>query len=277
MLTALAARVLGPANAEEVARVLHDDPFASCIPGSRFSPSMSPESMGGEFWGVGGGRSGLAFVGPNLIPVAGDLRALRAIAAMALRRGRRYASVMGRSELVLPLWEMLEPKWGPARAIRRDQPLLTCVGAPEIAPDPLVKVAHPEDIDIYYPAAVAMFTSEIGSDPRVGDGGRSYRARLAELMAAGRCFVRIESGQVIFKAEIGALSPTAALIQGVWVNENFRGRGLGAAGMASVVQAIREGLGRTPCLYVNDFNTVARRTYARVGFDQIASFTSVLF
>lgn len=277
MLTALAARVLGPVNAEDIARILRADPFAGCIPGSRFTPSLSPATMGGEFWGVGGGRNGLIFAGPNLIPVAGDTRALRAIAAMALRRGRRCASLMGRSELVVPLWEMLEPKWGPARAIRWHQPLLTCEQPSQIAADPLVRMAHPEDIDLYFPAAVAMFTAEIGTDPRTGDGGRSYRARLLELMSAGRCFVRIEGGQVVFKAEIGALTDQAALIQGVWVHESHRGQGLGTVGMAAVVQAIREGMGRTPCLYVNDFNTAARRAYARVGFCEVAAFTSVLF
>jgi predicted GNAT family acetyltransferase len=30
-------------------------------------------------------------------------------------------------------------------------------------------------------------------------------------------------------------------------------------------------------LYVNDYNTAARRAYERVGFRQVGSFTSVLF
>ena len=33
----------------------------------------------------------------------------------------------------------------------------------------------------------------------------------------------------------------------------------------------------TVSLYVNDFNVAARRAYARVGFNEVGRFTSVLF
>jgi predicted GNAT family acetyltransferase len=34
--------------------------------------------------------------------------------------------------------------------------------------------------------------------------------------------------------------------------------------------------GRIASLYVNDFNTVARATYARIGFKQVGTFATVL-
>ena len=36
------------------------------------------------------------------------------------------------------------------------------------------------------------------------------------------------------------------------------------------------GSGRTASLYVNDFNTVARAAYARVGFAEVGTFATVL-
>ncbi len=47
--------------------------------------------------------------------------------------------------------------------------------------------------------------------------------------------------------------------------------------MAAVVRAIQRDLGRTPSLYVNQYNHAARRTYDRIGFSQVGTFSSVLF
>ena len=70
---------------------------------------------------------------------------------------------------------------------------------------------------------------------------------------------------MVFKAEVGSQSPAVGQIQGVWVHPDWRGRGLGAAGTATLAGAVVRS-GRTASLYVNSFNTVARATYARIGF-----------
>ena len=84
---------------------------------------------------------------------------------------------------------------------------MVIAGPPLVPPDPLVRRVRPDEIDILWPACVAMFTEEVGVSPITGDGGASYRARLAQLIRSGRAFARIEDGQVIFKAEIGAVDP----------------------------------------------------------------------
>ncbi len=127
-------------------------------------------------------------------------------------------------------------------------------------------MVRPDEIEAYYPAAVAMFTEEVGVDPRAGDGGRWYRARVADLIASGRAFARFDGDEVVFKAEIGALSSQVALIQGVWVHPRRRGQGFSAPGTAAVVDRIRRLYRRLPSLYVNRDNLPARASYARVGF-----------
>ena len=47
--------------------------------------------------------------------------------------------------------------------------------------------------------------------------------------------------------------------------------------MAAVVRAIQHDLGRTPSLYVNQYNKPALRTYHRIGFQQVGTFACVLF
>ncbi|SFM73812.1 hypothetical protein SAMN05216207_1002198 [Pseudonocardia ammonioxydans] len=241
---------------------------------------LDPWRLGGELWSYGGGAGsglgGLCFSGANLVPLRGERAALRAFADRARRAGRVCSSLVGRAELVMPLWEELAPVWGPAREIRADQPLMTLDDTPAVAPDPQVRPVRIEELDRYLPAAVAMFTEEVGVDPREGDGGAGYRARVAELINSGRAFARFHDGEVVFKAEVGAMSRTVGQIQGVWVNPSWRGHGLGTAGTASVAVALAS-MGRRASLYVNAFNTPARAAYQRVGFTQVAQFATVLF
>jgi predicted GNAT family acetyltransferase len=150
-------------------------------------------------------------------------------------------------------------------------------GPPRVRPDPRVRAVRPDELDRYLPAAIAMFIEEVGIDPRLGDGGAGYRARVAELIAAGRAFARFDGGEVVFKAEIGAMSRAVGQIQGVWVHPDRRGEGLGAAGTAAVVRKLVEGLGRTASLYVNSYNTPARAVYDRIGFVQVGQYATVLF
>ena len=155
----------------------------------------------------GGWLESLCYSGANLVPVAATRDAVVAFADRALRQGRRCSSVVGAATEVQPLWGLLRPHWGPAREVRPVQPLMVTQGPPLVPPDPLVRRVRPDEIDILWPACVAMFTEEVGVSPTSGDGGASYRARLEQLIRSGRAFARIEGGQVIFKAEIGAVTP----------------------------------------------------------------------
>lgn len=128
-----------------------------------------------------------------------------------------------------------------------------------------------------FPAAVAMFREEVGIDPLLGDGGRSYRTRIDDLIHLGRTYVIIEDGEVLFKADVGALFGPVAQIHGVWVRPDQRGRGVGRAAMADLVRQVRRDHAPQVTLYVNDFNEPARRAYAAAGFHQIGELTTILF
>lgn len=244
---------------------------------------LEPRRLGGELWAPEhralrpSRLNGLCFSGANLIPLRGDGPVLRAFADRALRQSRVCSSLVGPATQVLGLWDELTLAWGPAREVREQQPLLALDGPPLVTPDPLVRRVRISELNAYLPAAIAMFIEEVGVDPRLGDGGASYRSRVAELIASGRAFARFEGGRVVFKAEIGALSSSVGQIQGVWVHPERRGRGLGAAGTAWVVSHLVSGLRRTASLYVNSYNTPALAAYRRVGFNKVGEFATVLF
>lgn len=278
MLKLGGARLLDNRDAHWIRAALDADPVSSCMVAARVeSAGTDPWRLGGELWGFGQRLDGLCFSGANLVPLRGDRTAVRAFADRALRRGRGCSSLVGPAEPVLGLWQELMGDWGPSREVRAEQPLLAMTSLPVIPGDQQVRAVRPDEIDRYLPAAIAMFTEEVGIDPTRGDGGTGYRARVAELVAAGRAFARFERGEVVFKAEIGAMSGRVGQLQGVWVRPDRRGQGLGSAGTAAVVERLVGGFGRIASLYVNSYNHPARAAYRRLGFRQVGTFATVLF
>jgi predicted GNAT family acetyltransferase len=269
-------RVTVVRDAAMVRRVLDEDPVGSCMVASRVADhGVDPTAIGGEMWTRRRPSDSLCFAGANLVPLRGAVGDLHAFAEKAMSTARRCSSLVGRTELVMPMWQRLEAAWGPARDVRDHQPLMALSAAPQCPVDQAVRPVRIEELDAYLVAAVDMFIGEVGVDPRMGDGGRGYRRRVAGLITAGRAWARFERGQVVFKAEIGSQSPAVGQIQGVWVHPDWRGRGLGAAGTAALAAAVVRG-GRIASLYVNGYNTVARATYARIGFSQVGTFATVL-
>ena len=100
---------------------------------------------------------------------------------------------------------------------------------------------------------------------------------MAQLVAKGWSFARIEDGRVVFKAEVAAASPYACQVQGVYVDPARRGEGLAAPGIAAVVALALRDIAPVVSLYVNGHNLAARRAYERAGFEQTATFTTVMF
>lgn len=277
MLKLAGIRLLDDRDAHQVRDVLSTMPLAACMVAARVEEvGLHPARLGGELWGYGEALTGLCFSGANLVPLCGGAGARKAFADRVLRRRRVCSSLVGPAEQVLPLWEELAAHWGPAREVRAEQPLMIRSTLPEVSGDPEVRMVRPEELDRYLPAAVAMFTEEVGVDPSKEAGAAAYRARIAELIRAGRAFARFENGEVVFKAEIGAMSREVGQVQGVWVHPDRRGNGLGTRGIAAVTDQVVRGCQRAASLYVNDFNTAARYAYEKVGYQRAGTFSTVL-
>jgi len=273
-------RLLDDHDRDEVLAICDRDPVTNVFVGARVrAAGLDPARLGAQVWGhpSGGKLVSLCYAGANLVPVAATPEAITAFAGRARSQGRRCSSLVGPAGDIEALWALLRPYWGPPRQVRARQPVLAISGPPACAPDPLVRRVRPGELDLLMPACIAMFTEEVGVSPTAGDGGAAYRARVAELVRAGRAFARFSGGRVVFKAEIGSVTPQVCQVQGVWVHPACRGRGLAAPGMAAVVQEARRSIAPVVSLYVNDFNIPARAAYRRAGFSQVGTFMSVLF
>ncbi|HWS58810.1 MAG TPA: GNAT family N-acetyltransferase [Actinotalea sp.] len=281
-----ARRVVTDVDLREAARLCAVDPVASVLAAARIESALAggARHAGRAAWGVerDGRLAALCWVGANLVPVCdpADEEALDAFAAAALRQGRRCSSIVGDAPAVLGLWRRLQPAWGPAREVRADQPSMAIDHAPVVAPDPAVRLGEVGDLDVLLPACVQMFIEEVGYSPLEASPG-AYEARVRGLVEDGRSFVRIEARdgrpEVVFKAELGAVSTAVAQVQGVWVSPARRRQGLATAGMAAVVERALAVVAPTVSLYVNHYNTAALTAYERVGFRQVGTYATVLF
>ncbi len=273
-------RQLGESERATVERILDQDPYA----GAQIAERVATHGLhwwraDGRVLGYGNGRrvESLCWSGAHLVPVCATGDAIAAYADLLGAEPRMCSSIIGRADAVLGLWERLGGHWGPARDVRPHQPLLVADGDPDLTPDPDVRLVQLHEVDFLFPAAVAMYTEEVGVSPLLDDGGRGYRRRIVDLVRAKRAYARIVDGRVVFKAELAIVTRRTTQVQGVWVAPEWRGRGIASAAMAAVVRDALRRVSPTVSLYVNDYNTAARRVYANCGFRSAGAFATVLF
>lgn len=273
-------RVLGQADMGRALDLLQRRPVENLFVLSRIaSMGIDRLRLGCDVYGFerDGHLTALCHAGSNIVPVDADAEAIQAFAHRL--GGRRTASsIMGTADQVRALWEELSRRhgtsWSRVRDLRAHQPLMVIETDPLIEGDPRVREITLDDFDAYFSAAVAMYTEEVGVSPL--DAGGSYRHYVRTLIRSRRAFGIVENGRVLFKSDIGSAHGPYCQIQGVWLAPELRGRGASEPAMAQVVNLIRP-THPVQSLYVNDFNTRARRLYERVGFQTVGEFATVLY
>ncbi|TSE16365.1 GNAT family N-acetyltransferase [Arthrobacter sp. KBS0703] len=272
-------RVLGVADTAGLRQLAGADPVANVfiLAHLESTGTAAPTPGGANVLGVfeDGVLVGACWAGANLVPVQLDPGFTGAVAAAAHRSGRRYASIFGPAGTVLALHSHLEQLGHAAHEVRPDQPLMTIAGPPAVEPNWQLGFGQYADFDTILPACAAMFEEEVGYSPYLG-GRDFYSRRVAGLIRQGHSLVHLSDGEVVFKAELGAVTSEVTQVQGVWMNPSYRGLGLSAGYMAAVV-LLAQKIAPITSLYVNDYNSRARATYERVGFRQVGTFATVLF
>ena len=190
-------RALGAADLGDFLALSDLDPVVNVFVEHRArSTNLEPRWLGGEVWGryVDGRLVAACHVGANLVPVGATPDDARAFAERALGRNRTVSTIVGPHDAVRAIWDVVADTWGPARDTRWRQPHLELSGPPALAPDPLVRRTTRQDMDLLYPACVAMYTEEVGLSPEAGGGADLYRARVAQLVSRGWSFARFDDG-----------------------------------------------------------------------------------
>ena len=274
--------MLGPGDRDRFVALAEQDPVVNVFADYRARlTNLDERWLGGQVWGRFEGEELVAgcHLGANLVPVQCTPDDVGAFADVALRRRNTVGTIVGPSDVVAALWEVIEPRWARPREVRRSQPHLETRRLSAVPAAPDVRLTTPRDLDVLYPACVAMYTEEVGVSPENDAGGGDlYRARVQQLIGRGWSLASFDEHGVVFKAEVACATPHAAQVQGVWVRPDRRGEGLATSGMAAVVaHVLGSGMAPVVSLYVNEWNAPARAAYARVGFEQTATFATLMF
>ena len=244
---------------------------------------LDPWRLGGELWGYVGRRRARGALLLGRQPRARSRPAhdaLRAFAERARRQGRRCSSIVGpRRDRSRRCGSCSSRRGGrPARSAPASRCMAIDRRRRRSTADPLVRRVRPDELDVLLPACIAMFTEEVGVSPLVSDGGAAL-PRPGRRAGRGGPGLRPDRGRrVVFKAEIGAVTPRACQVQGVWVAPDLRGRRSGRA---------RDGRGRrrspsasiapVVSLYVNDYNEPALAHLPPGRLRRVGRFATVLF
>lgn len=275
--TSSPARTLGADDFDTALAVCEQDARTNVFVAARLLEAGP--AAAGSLLGIGGGDlTSMCWVSANVVPIGCDDHALDIYAARLRRYRRRCSSIFGDAEQVLGLWERLATNWGEPRSLRTEQPMMIVTTSPRDTGrpmDPRVRLARDDELDLVVPASAHMFAAEIGYPPYAGSD-HDYRRLVRSLIRAGHTYVIVESGRVLFKADVGSLAFGVAQIQGVWVAPEARGLGLAIPAMNAVVQHVLDYLAGDVTLYVNSYNEPALRTYSATGFEQISTFATVI-
>lgn len=223
----------------------------------------------GRFFAVGEGElSALCHAGANLVPSGEGCGVFADIAP-----GAQPRMLIGEARAVTELWEAARSRLSPPREDRPHQPVYTLTEPPP-AGETGLRAARSTDLELLLPVCAAAHELELGIDPIARDA-EGFRWRTRSQIEAGRSWLWVEDGVVLFKAEASAWTPDAVQVSQVWTDPEARGHGYAARGLRDLCRLLLE---TTPVvtLFVRTNNAPAIALYERIGMRKSLEYRSVL-
>ena len=263
----------------EVLRLLNLRPIDNIVVSSRVHKlGVERAGLGNDLVGYWENGTLVSFIsnGYSLHPINATEAALDGFTG--LLDHRRCGTIVGVRDETMGLWKRLcdnsYAQWASPREVRDHQKVLAISSDPLVPPDKNVQIVPTRYLDSYLEAATAMYTEEVGVAPLDIQG--SYRDHVASMMMRSCTMGVVQSGRVIFKADIVADVDQICQVGGVWLDPGLRGRGFSETLMAGVVALCRERFS-TVTLYVNSYNHPALRCYAAIGFIQVGECATIYY
>jgi uncharacterized protein len=158
----------------------------------------------GRFVAIPGddGLTALCHLGANVVPAGeGCDRFARRV------QRSRARMIIGEERAVGELWAGVRGRLGAPREDRPGQPVFSLEEAPEPG-ETALRAATTADLERLLPACALAHEEELGLDPLARDPD-GFRWRTRAQIEAGRSWVWLEDGVILFKAEASAWTPAA--------------------------------------------------------------------
>lgn len=197
---------------------------------------MTSELNRGKFYGYRnseGTLEGVALIGHSTLVEARSDNALQALAVQARSSETPIHLVMSSGDAANGFWQEMTDGL--------KQPRLTCVEAlfdvsfpfPVRKTDRKLKNADMSHLIEVAEAQAEVAFIECGVDPMAKDR-EGFLKRVARRIEQDRVFVVTDRDELVFKADIIAETENVIYLEGVWVNEKYRGQGIGSECLAAL-------------------------------------------
>jgi predicted GNAT family acetyltransferase len=275
-INAMPATFLNDSSKPEVLDFLEERPAQTAmLSGLIRDNGLRSDFNRGDFFGCRneyGELEGVALIGHATLFEARSERALYSLANRAQNCAGTHM-LMGEQDGVQMFWEFYAGREAQMRKACREH-LLQLRPPVELNQEVAgLRLATPEDLEAIVPIHAQMAFEESGLNPLDTDP-EGFRHRYLRRIQKQRTWVQIDSGRVLFKAEVVSETPHVAYLEGVWVNPENRSQGQGTN---CLLQLSKHLLSRSEsvCLFVNEDNTSALRFYERIGFKDKESFDTI--
>lgn len=273
----LKVQALGAENELEVLAFLGARPIHTVfISGFVHDNGLDNPLNRGTFFGcrgVQGNLEGVALIGHITLVEARTEAALAAFARLAQDCPFAHM-ILGEQEKVAAFWNYFAQAGHTQRLACREI-LFERQTAPELLePYAGLRLATPEDLPVLLPVYAEMVCEESEVNPLEVDP-IGFEKRWRRRIEQGRVWVSIENGQLMFNAAVMSETPDVIYLEGIYVNPEDRGRGLGVRCLSQLSRGLLEHA-KSLCLLVNAKNQRARAFYERAGYT-LSSYYDMIF
>jgi GNAT superfamily N-acetyltransferase len=221
----------------------------------------------GEFYGyrnVDGKLEGVVLIGHTTLVEARTDDAMHALAVVARYSKARIHLIMSDGDSAEAFWSYYSDNYA--------EPRLTCVEELfELAFPVMVRrcdfdlrLATLDELEQVATAQAEVALMESGVDPMHRDRDGFLR-RVARRIEQNRVYVVMDGDRLLFKADVVAQTQETAYLEGVYVDVDSRGQGIGPKCLAEVAKRLLDEVSHI-CLLSNTEMKGAHRSFQRAGF-----------
>jgi uncharacterized protein len=221
----------------------------------------------GKFYGYfnnHGQLEGVALIGHTTLVEARSDEALEAFAFQSRKTETPIHVIVSAGNVVEDFWNLHTGTGQAPRLLYTE--LLFELNFPYLVREEFkdLRLATKDELMLVAEAHAEVAFEESGKNP-METHREQFLARVLRRIEQGRCWVVVENGKLLFKADVIAETPEVSYLEGVYVPQELRGNGLGTKCLSELGKRLLQKTD-TVCLLSNEKFAHAHKAYLKAGF-----------